>query len=303
MLNLSSGLPSSLRLGDDPPAPSGGETTDAQLAALIKHLPELTRVTGDNILPFEQARINASKVISPQENALAAKLYAQYGPILNRIGSEIAGQNQLAAVRNDAAALNQAQQSGLIDQALALQRQSDPEFFAMRAKLADKNSKLLDSMGDGGLSPTEIEEIARLTNRSNVAAGVNDVGSPTAAVRNALQFGSAGQAKRNSLAQALATTAQSLSSTRSGFDPFQVATGRSAFAGNTGENKYQANNAQNLGQGTLSLSNNLLQQTGENARQSNQLNSQRRSGLDVFNQTFGNIMGGASAFAGGISRI
>lgn len=300
-------FPSFLRprvlFGGDPAPQSGGESTDAMMAALIKNLPGLTRVTGENILPLEQAKLDASKIITPQENKLAADTYAEYGPLLNEIGNRISKANQLAAVGADAETLAKAQETGLVDKALNLQKQADPEFYKMREQVAARSGSLLDSMGDGSLSPTELEEIARGINRTNVNAGVNDVGSPTAAVRNALQFGSAGAARKNNLAQVLASTAGALQSTRSGFDPFQVATGRTAFSGNTGENKFQANNTQALGQSTLGLSNNLLSQAGENQRLSQNLNSQRRSSLDVFNQTFGNVMSGVGSVARGASSF
>lgn len=287
--------------GGDPAPQSGGESTRDMMQAMVENLPALTRVTGENILPLEQAKLDASKVISPQENALAAELYSQYGPLLNEIGNRISKQNQLAAVESDAATLARAKEAGLVDSALALQRQADPEFYKMREALANKSTALLDNMGTGELSPTELEEIARTLNRTNVNAGVSDVGSPTAAVRNALQFGSAKQAKTNSISQALAATAGALQQTRSNFDPFQVATGRSAFGGNTGEQKFQSNQTQQLGQSTLGLSNNLLQQAGENQRLSQSLNAQRRSGLDVFNQTFGSVMSGVGSLARGAS--
>lgn len=296
-----------LRGGDPAPA-SAGETTANQMQALITHLPDLTRVTGENILPFEQARLDASKAISPQENALALQLYQQFGPALNALGMQIAGQNQQAAVSNDAAALNAASNAGLVDKALALQRQADPEYYKMREGIGAGASRLMQSFeGDGGmLSPTELEQIARGLNRTNVRAGLNSVGSPTAGVVNAMQFGEAGQQRKmnfqNSLSSALASTANAMAGTKSGFDPFQVATGRSAFAPNTGENKFQGN-SQGLGQSTLGLSNNLLQQTGENARQYNQLNAQRRDSLDRFNTTFDGVMSGVGSLGRGFYKV
>ncbi|NBR87739.1 MAG: hypothetical protein EBT61_19940, partial [Verrucomicrobia bacterium] len=88
------------------------------MQALIQNLPDLTRVTGENILPFEQAKINASKTISPQENELALKLLQQFGPAINKVGTDIQGQNQVAGVTNDAAALEAAKKSGLVNTAL-----------------------------------------------------------------------------------------------------------------------------------------------------------------------------------------
>lgn len=289
--------------GGDPAPQSGGESTDAMMAAMIKNLPDLTRVTGENILPFERARLEASKAITPEENQLAYDTYRQFGPLLNQIGNQIMQQNQLAAVNADTAALARARETGLVDQALALQRQADPEFYRLREQSAKKASELLDASGGPGLSPTELEEIARGLNRTNVAAGVNDIGSPTAAVRNALTFGQAGQNRRNTLSTALAATNQVMQGVRSNFDPFLVSTGRSAFAGNTGESKFAGSQSNNLGQGTMQLSTNLLQQAGENQRLSQQLNSQRRDSLDRFNQTFGNVMQGIGGLAGGIKAF
>jgi len=283
--------------GGDPAPQTGGESTDEQMAALIKNLPALTKVTGENILPFEQAKQSAANAISPQENQLALDLYKQFGPALNAVGNQIAGQNQIAGVNNDAAALAASKQSGLVDNALALQRQADPEFYATREKVAAQQSKLMDAMGTGALSPTEIEQISRGLNRTNVAGGVNDIGSPTAAVTNAMNFGSAGTAKQNSISQALASTANSLGSMKSGFDPFQVATGRSAF-NNAGAQQFQGP-SQGIGQSTVGMSNSLLDQAGQNQRLSQTINSQRRDSLDRFNTTFGSVMNGIGSVAGG----
>lgn len=284
-----------LRGGDDPAPQSGVESTDAMMAALIKNLPDLTRVTGENILPLEQARINASRAITPQENQLALDTYRQFGPILNQIGNQISRDNQLAAVGSDAATLAKANETGLVDAALALQRKADPEFYKMREALGRQGTSLLESFGGAGLSGSESEEIARGLNRTNVAGGVNDIGSPTAAIRNAMTFGQAGQNRRNSLAQALATTSQAMQGTKSGFDPFQVATGRSAFSGNTGENKFAGSQTSGLGQNTMGLTTNLLSQAGENQRLSQNINSQRRDSLDRFGATFGTVMNGIGA--------
>ena len=291
-------------LGGDPPAPTVMESTGSQMAALVQYLPDMVRVSSENMLPYEQARMNTSKVISPQENALALQMMQEYGPLLNRIGQDISRSNQLSAVQGDAAALNKAQESGLLTSALALQRQADPEFYAQRELMAKKSESLLNSFDDkGGLSPTELEEISRGLNRTNVNAGVDNVGSASAAVQNAMQFGAAGTAKKNALGNAIAQTAQNLQSTRSGFDPFQVATGRSAFQfPNVGQQQYQGN-AQGLGQATNGFANNLLQQTGENQRAAMNINANRRDSLDRFGSTFGAVTGGLGSLAGGAAAL
>ena len=270
-------------LGGDPPAPSAGESTAAQMQALIQNLPGLTKVTGENILPFEQARQNAAATISPQQNALALQLLQQFGPAINKVGTEIQGQNQVAGVRNDAAAINAAGQSGLVTNALELQRQADPEYYANRALLAQQQAAVTRNMGTGELTPTEMEQITRGVNRSNVGSGVANLGSPTAAIANSQAFGAAGQQKMNSISNALANTANSLQQFRSGFDPFQVSTGRSAFS-NMGAQQF-AGPSQNLGQGTLGMSQNLLSEAGQNQRTAMGVNAQRRDTLDRVNET------------------
>ena len=289
-------------LGSDAPAPSTQESTAAMLQAYTQNLPDLVRVSSQNILPMEQAQMDAAKVINPQQNDLATALYAKYGPILNNIGSQIAGQNQQAAVSNDAAALQKANQTGLVNTALELQKTADPEYYAQRAALAHKQNEILSSMGGGQLTPTELEEITRGVNRSNIASGNANLGGQSALINNAMQFGQAGTARRNSLSNALATTAQSLNSFRSGFDPFQVATGRTAFA-NTGNNLFSNQASQAFGGNTMALGQNLLNQAGENQRAAMNINANRRNDLDMFNQTFGSIMGGVGAAARGFTSL
>ena len=182
-----------------------------------------------------------------------------------------------------------------------MQKQADPEYYANRALIAKQQAELAKSMGTGALSPTELEQIARGLNRTNVGRGVSDVGSPTAAIANAQTFGRAGTEKMNSISNALANSASSLNTFRSGADPFQVATGRSAF-NNMGAQQF-AGPSHGMGQDTLGMSNNLLNQAGENQRAAIQANSQRRSGLDVFGQTFGNIMGGVGGATRGIGGM
>lgn len=276
-------------LGGDPAAPTTQESTADQMQALIQNLPALTKVTGENILPFEQAKQNASAVISPQENALALQLLQQYGPAINKVGTDIQGQNQIAGVQNDTGAINAANKSGLVTGALDLQKQADPEYYANRALIANQQAQTAKNMGTGALTPTELEQITRGVNRTNVGMGTANIGSPTAAIANAQTFGAAGTAKMNSISNALANTANSLGNFKSGFDPFQVATGRSAF-NNMGAQQF-AGPSQGLGQATQSMSNNLLDQAGQNQRAAMSVNANRRDSLDRVMQTGTGIAG------------
>tara|TARA_R110000868_G_scaffold47887_2_gene156373 strand:- start:6 stop:962 length:957 start_codon:yes stop_codon:yes gene_type:complete len=283
--------------GGDPPAPNATESTDAQMAALIKNLPGLTKVTGENILPFEQAKQDAANKISPQQNALALQLLQQFGPAINKVGTDIQGQTQLAGVQNDAAAIEAAGKSGLITNALALQRQADPEYYANRELIAKQQAENVRKMGTGELTPTELEQITRGMNRSNVGSGNANLGSSTAAISNAMNFGQAGTQKINSISNALSNTANSLQQFRSGFDPYQASTGKSAF-NNMGAQQF-AGPSQGLGQGTLGLSQGLLGEAGQNQRTAMGINANRRDSLDRFSSTFGTIMNGVGAIIPG----
>ena len=52
----------------------------------------------------------------------------------------------------------------------------------------------------------------------------------------------------------------------------------------------------------MALGQNLLNQAGENQRAAMNINANRRNDLDMFNQTFGSIMGGVGAVARGLVK-
>lgn len=284
--------------GGDPAAPSVQETTGEQMQALINHLPTMTRVVGENILPFEQARVSAAQTIAPQEAALQTAIYRQYGPILNQIGNQIAAQNQLAAVSSDSAALNAANQSGLISNALALQRQANPEYYAGRTAIGNANTNFVNNLGDGSLTPTQTEEAIRAINRSSVAGGLANSGSPTAALKSAMNFGDRMQQNRSLVSQALSNAASVNSALKDSFDPFLVATGRTSQ--NTGDQRLSGPNT-NLGQTTANTANNMFADFGQTARQRNEINSKRRDSLDRTLQTIQGVSQAVGNIAGGIA--
>lgn len=272
--------------GGDPPAPTANESTAAMLQAYSEHLPELSRVTAEQLLPFAQAQQHANAVINPQQLALQTQLYQQFGPQLNEIGNQIARQNAVAQAGTDLAVL-QGPGNELIKQGLAAQQLVDPEFFRTRALASDKTAELLNSVNLGGLSGGERAEIERSTARDNAARGI-EAPTATSTVSNAMNFGNALNNKRAVLANAINTATSFLPASKTGIDPFQVATGRSGTA-NTGENKFTGTN--DVGGAGTQLANNVLGQIGSFQNTAMGINANRRDSLDRFGQVMDSTLG------------
>lgn len=284
------------RNGD--PAPSNAiESTDIMMQALQKNLPGLTQVTAQNILPYEQAKIDASKVISPQQMDLQTQLYDTYGQRLNNIGNEIARTNAISQAETDKQVL-EGPGKELISSALAAQRVADPEYFRTREAMAPALEKLIGSYDlTGGLSAGENAAMERSVNQGNAARGVATAPSNIATVQNAVQFGDATRRRQQEnqagLANALNVGTGFLPASRTGFDPFKVATGKTSGA-NTGENKFTG--TQQVGADTMGMSTNMFNQIANTHNNAANINAQRRDGLDRFNETFSSTVGSVCCF-------
>ena len=246
-----------------PTAPSVGETTDQQLRAFTKNLPTLSAASNANILPNEQAQVDASRIVSPQYTEINRDIYDTYGRDLNRIGSEISRDNAMAQAQTDADVL-QGPGMDLVRSGLEAAKIFDPEYFRLRESSEGKIQELMN----GSLTGGEREEISRALAQQDHAQGVANTPSNLNVVENAMQYGSMA---RNRLAQGVALATGSLPAFRSNVDTFQQATGRSS-AMNTGESR-TGGAMQGMGQQAAQQSSQLLGQIGENARQSNDINS------------------------------
>jgi len=266
---------------------SAQESTAAQLQAYIENLPNLIRVTGENIMPMELALQDASEAISPRKSQQEFDLYSRYAPHFAQVGSQIAGQNALSQSANDLALLQSPQAQSLIRAATDAQRVADPEYYRGRELALGGLSRLFNSLEDpsGGLSGAERAEIDRSLARDNAARG-NTNPSNISTVSNAMQFGAAGQArsdaKRAQIANAVNTATGFLPASQSRVDVFQQVTGRPST--NFGEARYSGPST--VGQSTLNMGSNLLGEAGSNVRTSEQLQD-NRSALDTIGQITG----------------
>lgn len=276
-------------MGGDPAPMPTNESMAQIIDAVVKGLPSLAHVVSQELPKSEQAQIDVKKKIAPQEQQLSADLYRQFGPILNSIGQDIYRQNQLAQTTTDSDILA-GKGKDLAANALALQRSVDPEYFSTRAATAKSWQGLLDGLDPNTLSGGELASVERGLNRGNFNAGLSSAPSAQTGVRNALQFSDRLNQKRAMLSQALGNAPGIAQSTRSGLDPYAMATGKQANQ-QFGAHAFTGATPQGFGQSTMGLTSGLLGEAGQNQRQFNDIQANRRDSLDRFNESFSSVVG------------
>lgn len=203
-----------------------GTTTTALAPYLAQSMTSL-------IKPQAQAELEAAQSVSPAYAQLMQELYAQYGPQLNALGSQIAEQNAAAELATN--------QKLLAGGGMDMLKTLDPEFYNTRATTSSRLGDLLSSIDlSGKLSGGEIAAIERSLAQSNMRGGTT-APSNLSTVSNAMQFGNAAyarkQAAQNALSQAINSATAFLPASKAGTEAFGIATGKTAGA-NTGESKF-----------------------------------------------------------------
>lgn len=251
-------------------------------------MPDLVRVTGQNMLPMEQAMLDTQRAIAPGQQQLSLDLAQQFMPQFTELGLQQGRQQAMGQAANDAA-LMAGPGRELAANTLAIQQVLDPEFYRSRAQAGDALSRLFGSLSDPntGLSGAEREEVTRSMARDNAARGNVD---PTqlSTVEAAMSMGSAGAArksqKQQSIANAVGAAAGSMPAMRTGIDALQLTTGRPSQP-NFGLSQFGG--VQSVGNNTMQLGGQLMQQAGSFAgNQQNNLAAKK----DIFDKT-SQIMG------------
>ena len=260
------------------------------MQAWTKYMPELARVTGQNILPLEQAQLEAQRQLAPGQAQLSYDLSRQYLPQFTQLGIDQQRQQAQGQAESDLALMSGTGRD-LARSTLATQRELDPEFFRSREQSGDALTRLFGSLDDPstGLGGAEREEVTRSLARDNQSRGNVD---PTqqSTVEAAMSMGSAGQArkqqKQQAIAQAVGSAAGAMPAFRTGIDALQLTTGRPA-QNNIGVGQFGG--VTKVGDNTMQLGNNLLTQTGTFA--GNQQNNQaaRKDNYDKFAQIMGSM--------------
>jgi hypothetical protein len=255
----------------------------------------------ENIIPMIQQQVQAARQyepemqrlreeISPREQALNARLYEQFGPEFARIGSDIARQNAQAQAETDLGIVSGTGRD-LVREAMRTQREADPEAYRARELALANLEQLQGSLTDpnAGLSGAERAEIDRSMARENFARGVGATPTATSTVSNAMAFGQAGEARKAQRQSAIANAAQlaagAVQPLSSRIDTFQLTTGRPSV--NQGEAR--TGGAREVGQESNAMGMNLFGNASQMRQQENQLNAQRKTGLDQFTQVMGSL--------------
>jgi len=267
------------------------EGSAEQMQSLVRFLPSYMRAMDKATLPHEQALLDARSVTDPQNAALDAQLFEQYGPIFAGIGDTISGQSANRQAQNELTTLQgPGRELALAGQ--ALNKEIDPEYYGLRANAADKFTQLLAGQDPNALSGAEMANVERGLNRTNRVNGVAEVPTSGSAISNAMTFGDALTGKRNTLLATLNAIPQNLAAMKSGTDAFQVATGRSSSGaqgvGNSGLGQY-GTGRQGFGTSTQGAASQLLGETGQNVRQNIDLTANRRTTLDQVNSTLSSL--------------
>ena len=255
----------------------------------------------ENIIPMIQQQVQAARQyepemqrlreeISPREQALNARLYEQFGPEFARIGSDIARQNAQAQAETDLGIVSGTGRE-LVREAMRTQREADPEAYRARELALANLEQLQGSLTDpnAGLSGAERAEIDRSMARENFARGTGATPTATSTVSNAMAFGQAGEARKAQRQSAIANAAQlaagAVQPLSSRIDTFQLTTGRPSV--NQGEAR--TGGAREVGQESNAMGMNLFGNATQMRQQENQLNAQRKTGLDQFTQVMGSL--------------
>lgn len=280
--------------------------TAGQIQAFQDLFPYFARTLASQIIPQQQAELEAARQTSEPYAQLMTELFKKFGPQLNQIGNEINLQNMLAQASNENAVL-QGPGGELVRSAMELQRLQDPEFFSTRELTSSRLADLMNSIDlSGALSSNERREIGQGLAQEGEMRGTANAPSNVETVGNAMRYGQAGRNRemqsKGALSAAIQQANNFLPASRTGTDVFQVATGRPS-SNNQGANKFTGVNATG-GQtfNTLAgLGSNMQNNQNSLQQANNQIASQEKDWLDQFvqfTQGLSNVTSSVGSLAG-----
>ena len=271
--------------------PSVDVTLGREIQALAKNYPDLVQSITSQMPAIAAAQYGVSHEFTPKyyQDIIYNEPYLKQ---MNEMDQRQREANQLAGIASDVKTLSGPGREA-INQAMVAQRQADPEFFANRGILGDKMSEALNA-SSATLSPTERAEMERSIARSNP----RNVDSALNTASNAMQFGQAGTAKANNLANVVAQVANALPQLRSGTDVYGIGTGRAGLTGGPANQRFDQNQAK-ADNTSASLATNLLNTSSQAELQRQQLKgAYNLTDLEKLNQG----MGAGGAVIGGIIK-
>ena len=272
------------------PAPTTQESMDTVLKAYASNLPKMIQAQADAARQYEPVMQKLREEISPREQQLNYDLYSRFGPQFAKASSDIARQNAEAQALTDLGVVRGTGRE-LVREAMRTQKEADPEAYRARELALANLEQLQGSLTDpnAGLSGAERAEIDRSLARENFARGTGATPTATSTVSNAMAFGQAGEARKAQRQSAIANAAQlaagAVQPLSSRIDTFQLTTGRPSV--NFGEQR--TGGAREVGQESNAMGMNLFGNASQMRQQENQINAQRKTGLDQFSQVMGSL--------------
>lgn len=289
-LEVDNGIPSGFFVNGSPVIPNTQESMESVMKAYRENIIPMIQQQVAAARQYEPEMQKLREEISPREQALNAQLYRQFGPEFARIGSDIARQNAQAQAETDLGIVSGTGRE-LVREAMRTQKEADPEAYRARELALQNLEQLQGSLTDpnAGLSGAERAEIDRSLARENYARGTGATPTATSTVSNAMAFGGAGEARKQQRQSAIANAAQlaagAVQPLSSRIDTFQLTTGRPSV--NQGESR--TGPAREVGQESNAMGMNLFGNASQMRQQENQLNAQRKTGLDQFTQVMGSL--------------
>lgn len=195
-------------------APGIEEQTQKLYDAYSQYLPKFTESTQKNVEQF-----------TPRQNQLDYSQFAQFAPLFSQVGSQLQGQE----VGNNLSLL-QGQGRDLVGAAQGLEDLASPDYAKSRTAANQGFQSLIGGMDPNKLSGSEMANVERGVNRLNARTGNLNTADSTSTTANAMTFGSALDAKRQSFGQALNLFPGLAGASRSNLDTFSIGTGKGAGA-------------------------------------------------------------------------
>lgn len=241
------------------------------------------------ILPGLLNSIYQSQILqAPALTAHNLALLQNYGPQFAQTASEISGIGRAGEAGTDLSLL-QGPGRGITAETLAQMMATDPEYFNLVAGIGQRGGQLLEGLDPNKLTESEIANVERTQNRSNIGLGTANTGSNTAAIQGALGFDDRLQRKRNQLSGILSNLGGILPQTRSGAFNYANATGQ---AGRGAGQQEFASASQTPQSYAPALAGNILGQGGNLAANNASIS---HSEIPQWQQTLGAVYGGLGA--------
>ena len=180
-------------------------TVAENAADALANLKKIRSSLSPEATAWQEMLLGLAKDYAPQYAQLSNDLYQKYGPELAKTDSAIARQTYLSDLATARAAG---------PDYVAAEEAMSPDYVAARRLTSAGLDSLISGMDPNRLSGSEMENVIRGVNRTNVGRGTAGTGSNTATLENVSTFGDALVKKKAAFSSALSTATNFLNPSR-----------------------------------------------------------------------------------------